>query len=94
MGRQGRYIISSECQRGARAAHAIVGGGGRAGGGRGGRGGGGGGAGFGPLLSALAVLQAPGTEDSERRRSVRVRRSECYTIRRGGRRPSWCAASL
>lgn len=95
MGRQGRYIISSECQRerGApclacnfyvaeeeKVVEAEE------------KGEGGGGAGR--LLFALAVLRAAGTEVSERRRSVRVRGSECYTIKRGGRRPSWCAASL
>lgn len=46
------------------------------------------------FLFAVAVLRAPGTEVSERRWSVRVRGSECYTIKRGGRRPFWCAASL
>lgn len=52
------------------------------------------GGGVSSLLFAVAVLRAPGTEVSERRRSVRVRGSECYTVKRGGQRPFWCAASL
>lgn len=42
-----------------------------------------------PLLFAVAVLRSASGVGS-----VRVRGSECYTIKRGGRRPFWCAASL
>lgn len=65
MGRPGRSIISSECQRerGAHASHLCSGG--VCGGGGGVVGGGERGGGGGLLLFALAVLRAPGTEVSE-----------------------------